>query len=116
VNTLSSCAQIVIALSICFVWIVRYDNIVREFKQYGIPDLLRNLVGASKIALSTLLIAGIWYPKLVLIPALLMAFLMLCAQAAHVKVKNPLLKFVPSALLLILSLFVAGVHSGLIGS
>ncbi|MFP5082060.1 DoxX family protein [Pedobacter sp. JCM 36344] len=115
-NTLSSCAQIVIALSICFVWIVRYDNIVREFKQYGIPDLLRNLVGASKIALSTLLIAGIWYPKLVLIPALLMAFLMLCAQAAHVKVKNPLLKFVPSALLLILSLFVAGVHSGLIGS
>lgn len=115
-NTLSSCAQIVIALSICFVWIVRYDNIVREFKQYGIPDLLRNLVGASKIALSTLLIAGIWYPKLVLVPALLIAFLMLCAQAAHVKVKNPLLKFVPSALLLILSLFVAGVHSGLIGS
>jgi hypothetical protein len=112
-NNLSNYAQVIIALSIGFVWIVRFDNIVIEFKQYGIPDRLRNLVGASKIALSTLLVTGIWYPSLVFIPALLMAFLMLCAQIAHLKVKNPLSKFVPSLLLLILSLFVAAVHSGL---
>jgi hypothetical protein len=113
-NTLSNCAQIIIALSIAFVWIIRYDNIVKEFKQYELPDLVRNTVGAAKIALSTLLIAGIWYPRLVLVPALLMAGLMVCAQAAHVKVKNPWHKFVPSALLLVLALFVAGVHAGLI--
>ena len=113
-NTLSNCAQIVIALSIAFVWIVRYDNIVKEFNQYGIPNLLRNLTGAAKIALSTLLVAGIWYPALIFIPALLMAVLMICAQIAHVKVSNPMIKFVPSLLLLILSLFVAGIHSGLI--
>ena len=114
--TLSNCAQIVIALSICFVWVVRYDNIVAEFKQYNIPNLLRNIVGAAKIALATLLIAGIWYPALVMIPALLMAGLMVCAQAAHLNVKNPWFKFVPSAVLLVLCLFVAGVHSGLITS
>lgn len=113
-NQLSNCFQVVIALSVCYVWIVRYDNIVKEFKQYGITDLLRNFVGATKIALSTLLIAGIWYPALVLVPALLMAGLMVCAQAAHFKVKNPMIKFIPSALLLLLSLFVAGVHAGLI--
>ena len=113
-NTLSNLAQIIIALSIAYVWIVRFDNIVKEFKQYGIPDLLRNLVGASKIALSTLLVAGIWYPDLVVIPALLMAGLMICAQIAHIKVKNPFVKYVPSFILLMLSLFVAGVHSGLI--
>ncbi|MGZ3873967.1 MAG: DoxX family protein [Mucilaginibacter sp.] len=113
-QTLSIYAQLIVALSVAYVWTFRYDNIVKEFKQYGIPDLLRNLVGAAKIALSTLLVAGIWYPALVLVPALLMAALMLCAQAAHLKVKNPWLKFVPSALLLILSLFIAGVHSGLI--
>lgn len=113
-NTLSNLAQIIIALSIAFVWIVRFDNIVKEFKQYGIPDLLRNLVGASKIVLSTLLVAGIWYPNLVFIPALLMAGLMICAQIAHIKVKNPFIKYVPSFILLLLSLFVAAVHSGLI--
>lgn len=113
-NTLSNCAQTIIAISVGYVWIFRYDNIVAEFKQYGISELLRNIVGAAKIALSTLLIAGIWFPDLVLIPALLMAGLMVCAQAAHIKVKNPWPKFVPSALLLVLSLFVASIHSGLI--
>jgi hypothetical protein len=113
-NTVSNCAQIIIALSICYVWIFRFDNIVKEFRQYGIPNLLRNLVGASKITLSTLLVTGIWYEQLVFIPALLMAFLMICAQIAHIKAKNPLPKFLPSFLLLILSLFIAVVHSGII--
>lgn len=113
-HTLSIYAQLIVALSVAYVWIFRYENIVREFKQYGISDLLRNMVGAAKIALATLLIAGIWYPALVLVPALLMAGLMLCAQAAHIKVKNPLMKFLPSALLLILCLFIAGVSAGVI--
>lgn len=110
---LSIAAQIIIAVSIIVVWVFRFDNIVKEFKQYGISDLLRNMVGASKIAISTLLIAGIWYPSLVLIPALLMALLMLAAQVAHIRAKNPFIKYVPSFFLLILSLFVAYVHSGL---
>ena len=113
-NTLSIYAQIIIAVSIIIVWVFRFDNIVKEFKQYGISDLVRNMVGAAKISLSTLLIAGIWYPGLVLIPALIMAFLMICAQIAHIRVKNPLFKFLPSFVLLILSLFVASVHLGII--
>jgi len=47
------------------------------------------MVGSTKIALATLFVAGIWYPSLVLIPALLMAFLMLSAKYLHFKVKNP---------------------------
>ena len=110
---LANCAQIIIALSIAYVWIIRYDNLVKEFKQYGIPDLLRNFVGATKIALSTLLVVGICYPDVVMVSALLMAGLMVCAQIAHIKVKNPIAKFIPSFLLLLLSLFVAWSHSGL---
>ena len=113
-DMLSTLAQIIIALSIGYVWIIRFDNIVIEFKQYGIPDLLRNFVGATKIVLSTLLVAGIWHPEMALIPALLMAGLMICAQIAHVRVKNKLIKYVPSFLLLLLSLLVAWAHSGLI--
>jgi len=92
---IANCAQIVIALSITYVWIVRFDNIVKEFEHYGIPNIIRNLVGGVKIALSTLLIAGIWYHSLVLIPAVLMALLMVCAQIAHFSVSNPWQKFVP---------------------
>jgi fatty acid desaturase len=105
-------AQLIVALSVVYVWVVRLPNIEQEFREYGIPDLLRNAVGASKIALATLLITGIWYPALVLIPALLMAFLMLCAQYFHFKAKHPWQKYMPSLALLLLSLFIAAVYSG----
>ena len=109
--TLSIFFQLIVAVSIAYVWIIRYDNIVKEFKQYGIPDLLRNFVGAMKIALSTLLVVGIWYPELVLIPALLMAGLMICAQVAHIKAKNKFIKYVPSFILLVMSLLIAAIQS-----
>ena len=105
-------AQAIVALSVVYVWVVRLPNVQKEFHEYGIPDILRNTVGATKIALSTLLIAGIWYPSLVLIPAAIMAFLMLCAQGAHLKAKHPLQKYVPSLILLLLSLFIVAVYSG----
>ncbi len=102
-------AQLIVALSVVYVWIFRYDNIVKEFKQYSLNDLTRNMVGAAKIVSSTLLVAGIWYSDLVLIPALLLAFLMLTAQYFHFKVNNPWQKRLPSLLLLILCLFIAAV-------
>ncbi len=107
-------AQVFIAISIVVVWMGRFDNIVKEFKEYGIPDTVRNVVGGTKISLATLLVAGIWYPSLVPVPALIMAFLMLCAQGAHFKVRHPWQKYLPSLALLILSLFVAGVYSGIL--
>lgn len=107
-------AQIIVALSIGFVWIFRFDNIVKEFNQYGLNTLTRSCVGATKIALSTLLVAGIWYPSLVLIPALGMAFLMLSAQFFHFKAGNPWQKHMPSLFLLILCLFIAAVSLQLV--
>ena len=107
-------AQLIIAISILVVWVFRFDNIIVEFKQYDLSDLVRSMVGASKIALATLLVVGIFYEEVVFISALLMAFLMVCAQIAHIKVKNPLSKYIPSFLLLILSLFVAAVDYGLL--
>lgn len=104
-------AQLVVAASIIIVWVFRYDNIVLEFRQYGLSDLTRNLVGASKIALATMLALDVVSEVPVVAASLLMAFLMLCAQAFHLKVRNPLKKYVPSALLLLLSLFIAALHS-----
>jgi len=106
-NIYSVVAQIIVALSIVYVWVFRFDNIVKEFKQYGLSDLTRTIVGATKIALSTLLIVGIWHPALLLVPALLMAFLMVSAQYFHFKVSNPWSKHMPSLFLLALCLYIA---------
>ena len=110
----STVAQIIVALSIIYVWIFRFENIVKEFKQYGLSDLIRSVIGAAKIALATLLVAGIWYPSLILFPALLMAFLMLSAQYFHFKTGNPWQKHIPSLMLLILCLFIAAVAQKLV--
>jgi len=113
-ENLSVIAQLIVAISVVFIWVFRFDNIVKEFKQYGLSDLTRTIVGATKIVLATLLIAGIWYPSLLLIPALLMAFLMLSAQYFHLKVNNPWQKRIPSLFLLLLCFFIAAVSSNLI--
>mgnify|MGYP002007017437 CR=1 FL=1 len=111
---LSSILQVILALSVIYVWVFRFDNIVLEFKQYGLSDLTRSFVGASKISLSTLLVAGIWFPPLVLMSSILMAFLMICAQIAHFKVKNPWRKHLPSLALLIISVIIAGIAAKII--
>ena len=107
-------SQIVIAISVINVWVFRFDNIVKEFKQYGLSDTIRNIVGAIKISLSTLLVVGIFYKDVILVSSLSMAFLMICAQIAHIKARNPLMKYVPSFILLLLSLLIAGVNYGII--
>ncbi|WP_035564547.1 DoxX family protein [Hymenobacter sp. IS2118] len=108
-HTYASIAQLVVALSVGFVWIFRFDNIVKEFHQYGLSDLTRTMVGNAKIILATLLVAGIWYPALVLVPAVLMGLLMVAAQYFHFKVSNPLSKRLPSLVLLGLCVFIAAV-------
>jgi hypothetical protein len=110
-NTYSSLAQLIVAASVGYVWVFRFDNIVQEFHQYQLSDLTRTMVGNAKIVLATLLVVGIWYPALVLIPALLMGLLMLSAQYYHFKVRNPWSKRLPSLILLALCLFIAAVSS-----
>ena len=100
-------AQLTVAISVAYVWIFRFDNVIKEFKQFVLIDLSRNLVGATKIALATLLVAGIWYSSLVFIPSVLMGLLMIGAQYFHFKISNPFIKHLPSLILLILSAFIA---------
>lgn len=113
-KTVLTLAQLVVAISVAYVWIFRYDVIIKEFKQFGLSDLSRTFVGASKVALATLLVAGIWYPALITVPALLMGFFMLAAQYFHFKIKNPFIKHLPSLIFLILCIFIALVSTDLI--
>ena len=100
-------AQVIVAFSVYYVWIFRFHNVLKEFKSFGLSDLTRNFVGASKISLSTLLLSGIWFPTFVFIPSLLMAIFMISAQFFHFKIKNTFIKHLPSLVLLLLSLTIA---------
>lgn len=105
-------SQIAVAASVYFVWIFRYFNVVKEFKQFGLNDITRNFIGAAKISLSALLLVGIWHPELITITAGLMGLLMIAAQYFHFKIKNTMIKHLPSLLLLILCLFMVLATSG----
>ena len=107
-------SQLIVAISVIIVWVFRRQNIIVEFEQYGISDIIRNIVGALKISLATILILGIWYNEFLILSSLGMAFLMICAQYFHIKVRNPFNKFIPSLSLLILCLFIAAKNLAII--
>ncbi len=104
--------QALVAASIFFVWVVRYDNIIHEFKQYGLPDWLRDLVGILKLTFALLLLLGIQRASLAIIGGLGIAGLMACAFVVHLRVKNPAFKMLPSLTLLVLSLIIAAINYG----
>ena len=91
-ENLINLSQIIVAISVVYVWTFRFHNVLKEFEQFGLSDLTRNIVGATKISLATLLIVGIWYSSLVLIPSILMGLLMIGAQYFHFKISNPFIK------------------------
>ena len=106
-ENLLNLSQIIVAVSVVYVWTFRFHNVLKEFEQFGLSDLTRNIIGATKISLATLLVVGIWHPSIVLIPSILMSILMIGAQYFHFKISNPFIKHLPSLILLFLSSFIA---------
>lgn len=102
--------QALVATSIFFVWVVRYNNIIQEFAQYGLPDWLRDIVGILKLTFALLLLLGIQRASLAIIGGLGIAGLMACAFVIHIRVKNPVFKMLPSLTLLVLSLIIAAIN------
>lgn len=121
-STLAIAAQIVIALGIFNVWILRRDratpyrpdgasNMEEEFERYGLPDWVRVAVGSTKVTLAVLLLVGVLFTPLALAAAAVMGVLMFSAVIAHVRVGDPWTKSVPAALMLTLSAIVVIGHS-----
>ncbi len=110
--------QLIVALGVLNVWLLRADkpspyrggnarNIREEFANYGLPASIMFLVGAIKILLALALIAGIWIPRLVQPAAIGMGLMMLGAMAMHLKIKDPLMKALPSFCILVLCAVIA---------
>ena len=114
--SITTVVQIIIALGIFNVWILRFNkptdwrggdaaSLKEEFKIYGLPGWSVRFVGFIKVLSAIGLIVGIWLPELVLYSAAGIAVLMIGAIAMHVKVKDAWIKSLPAFALLILSLF-----------
>ena len=108
--TLTIALQALVFASVFFVWTVRYENIVQEFKHYGLPEWLRDLVGILKITFALLLVIGVEHRPLAVAGGLGIAALMACAFVTHLRVKNPVVKMLPSLTLLTLSLIIAAIN------
>jgi hypothetical protein len=113
-DTITILAQIAVAASVAFVWILRMHNVEKEFNQFGLSLKVRSFVGFSKTVLAALLIVGIWYSEFVIYASIGMALFMLAAQYFHWNAGNPLQQKLPSFVLLILSVFIALSSSGII--
>ena len=105
-HPLAIALQAFVAASIFFVWVVRYANIIEEFRHYRLPDWLRDFVGILKITFAILLLIGVDRPRAAMLGGAGIAVLMAGAFFAHLRVKNPLFKMLPCLTLLLLSLLV----------
>lgn len=108
VSSLTSILKIVVLSSVIFVWVVRYQNIIEEFKFYKYPNWLRDIVGILKISFVILIVSS--DPFQVQVGSAGIALLMLAALFTHFRVKNPFQKMLPSLSLLVLSclIFLSG--------
>jgi uncharacterized membrane protein AbrB (regulator of aidB expression) len=61
------------------------------------------VVGSTKLALAAALLVGVVYAQVAVPAAVLMGVLMLGAIAAHVRVRDPLVKSLPALGMLLLS-------------
>ena len=109
-HELTIALQTLVAAAVFFVWVVRYANIVQEFKQYALPDWLRDLVGILKLTFSLLLLIGIERTLFAVVGGGGIAVLMGAAVVTHVRVKNPAFKMLPALTLLILSAVIAWIN------
>ena len=120
---ISSVLQVIVGLGLLNVWLVRArsatayrggaaQSLKEEFAVYGLPEWTFYVVGGLKIVSGVLLIIGIWVPRLVVVPALIVAGLMVGALAMHAKAKDPASKFLPALSVLVLSVAILVLNRG----
>ena len=96
--------KVIVLVSVLFVWVIRYDNIIKEFQDYKLPAWLRDLVGIMKITCVYLI--NFSTPEMARFGAAVLAFLMGSAMITHLRVKNPIFKMLPSTILFTISLVI----------
>ena len=113
-NIIGPILQVIVGLGLLNVWLLRRQsatayrggaakNLKEEFAAYGLPAPMFYIVGGLKIICGVELLVGLAYPPVVLPAAAVVAVLMVGAVAMHLKVGDPVTKYVPATLMLAMS-------------
>ena len=111
--TVNAVLQLIVGLGLLNVWLLRSakrtsyrggaaQTLREEFASYGLPTAAFYLVGALKVDAALVLLAGLWWPLPVRAAAGAVVVLMVGAIFMHVKIKDPITKSVPAAILLVM--------------
>ena len=102
VNNFIEALKIVSGVAIFFVWVVRYENIRKEFNEYNLPTWLRDLTGILKLSCAWMLHSS--DPKIVVAGSSGITLLMLAAVVTHVRLKSTFRRYIASVTMLLLSI------------
>tara|TARA_B100000965_G_C19043836_1_gene520666 strand:+ start:100 stop:444 length:345 start_codon:yes stop_codon:yes gene_type:complete len=94
--------KIVSSVAIFFVWVVRYENIRKEFDDYNLPTWLRDLTGILKLSFAWMLHFS--DPIIVVAGSSGITLLMLSAVVTHVRLKSNFRDYIASVTMLLLSI------------
>lgn len=117
-HTIIAIFQVAAALGLLNVWLLRFNSstayrggdartMQEEFAAYGLPAGSVYVVGGLKVGVALTMVAGLWFPVVVVPAAWLLAALMLGAIVMHVKIRDPLQKSLPALLMLVLAVTIA---------
>ena len=94
--------KIISSVAIFFVWVVRYENIRKEFDDYNLPTWLRDLTGILKLSFAWMLHYS--DPRIVVAGSSGITLLMLAAVVTHVRLKSTFRRYIASVTMLLLSI------------
>ncbi|HSM66731.1 MAG TPA: DoxX family protein [Ilumatobacteraceae bacterium] len=106
-NLIGKLAQTAAALWILNVWFNRFDkdtgyrggdasNMKEEFEEYGLSETTMYAVGAAKVSLAGLMLVGHAVPRVVRPASIGLAMFMLGAIGMHIKVGDPVKRYLPA--------------------
>lgn len=84
---------------------------VESFEHLKLPQWFRVVTGLMQFVGVIAIAIGIWEPSWAAGAGIWFGFMMLCATAAHVRVKDSVAQSVPALILMILSIAVTLLHS-----
>lgn len=104
INNIIGALKVISGVAIFFVWVVRYDNIKREFEEYRLPSWLRDFTGILKISFACMLQFS--NNEVVILGALGISFLMTAAVITHIKLKSNFRMYIASVVMLLMSILI----------
>jgi uncharacterized membrane protein YphA (DoxX/SURF4 family) len=121
-NLIGKLAQTAAALWILNVWFNRFNkdtgyrggnatNMKEEFEEYGLSETTMYAVGAAKVSLAGLMLAGLVAPRVTRPASIGLAMFMLGAIGMHIKVGDPVKRYLPALSVFSLATIAAALDS-----